>query len=61
MDANFRLKNRMRSSEAADPGLHTGLAYFVKNEPYLEHVKKYATQTDVSFTVDSPIHCVHLT
>jgi hypothetical protein len=48
MDANFRLKNRMRSSEAADPGLHTGFAYLVENAPYLEHVSKYASQKDVS-------------
>jgi hypothetical protein len=38
----------MRSSEAADPGLHTGLAYLVKNEPYIEHILKYASQKDVS-------------
>ena len=38
----------MRSSEAADPGLHTGLAYLVKNEPYTEHILKYASQQDVS-------------
>ncbi|KAH7904785.1 hypothetical protein BJ138DRAFT_1138456 [Hygrophoropsis aurantiaca] len=38
MDANFRLKNRMRSSEAADPGLHTGLAYFLPEPSYKAHV-----------------------
>jgi hypothetical protein len=51
MDANFRLKNRMRSTEAADPGLHTGLAYLVENEPYIEHVSKYASQKDVSDSI----------
>ena len=47
LDANFRLKNRIRSSDDKDPGLHTGLAYFVENKPYREHVLKYASQTDV--------------
>lgn len=49
VDANFRAKNLIRSSELADPGLHTGLAYFVENEGYKEHVLKSATQKDVSF------------
>jgi hypothetical protein len=48
MDANFRLKNLMRSSIAKDPGLHTGMAYFPDDKPYREHVLKYATQKDVS-------------
>jgi hypothetical protein len=61
LDANFYLKNWLQSSEAADPSLHTSLAYFVKNEPYIEHIKKYATQTDVCFTMDSLIDGVHLT
>lgn len=48
MDANFRLKNLMRSSNAKDPGLHTGMAYFPADQPYREHVLKYASQKDVS-------------
>ena len=48
MDANFRLKNLMRSSNAKDPGLHTGMAYFPTDQPYREHVLKYASQKDVS-------------
>ncbi|KAF4580561.1 hypothetical protein EYR38_003160 [Pleurotus pulmonarius] len=47
MDANFRLKNRMRSSEEADPGLVTGLAYFVEPRGYSQHLKRFATQTDL--------------
>ncbi|KAG2126618.1 hypothetical protein DEU56DRAFT_872880 [Suillus clintonianus] len=30
-------KNRNRSSGVADPGLYTGLAYFVPDKPYTEH------------------------
>ncbi|PBK59415.1 hypothetical protein ARMSODRAFT_991160 [Armillaria solidipes] len=48
LDANFRLKNLFRSTKEADPGLHTGLAYFVKYTPYLLHLSKYVTQTDIS-------------
>ncbi|KIJ15288.1 hypothetical protein PAXINDRAFT_11826 [Paxillus involutus ATCC 200175] len=48
LDANFRLKNRNRSSDVADPGLHTGLAYFVPNDPYKDHILKFATQNDIS-------------
>ncbi|KAG1846964.1 hypothetical protein C8R48DRAFT_750553 [Suillus tomentosus] len=48
MDANFRLKNRIRSSDSADPGMHTGFAYFVANQPYNAHVLQFASQKDVS-------------
>ena len=48
MDANFRLKNIMRSSLKRDPGLHTGFAYFPEDTPYQKHILKYATQKDVS-------------
>ncbi|KAG2126046.1 hypothetical protein DEU56DRAFT_916197 [Suillus clintonianus] len=48
MDANFRLKNRTRSSDLADPGMHTGLAYFVVTKPYSAHVLQFASQKDVS-------------
>lgn len=47
MDANFRLKNRTRSSDLADPGMHTGLAYFVATKPYSAHVLQFASQKDV--------------
>ncbi|KAG1844094.1 hypothetical protein C8R48DRAFT_750896 [Suillus tomentosus] len=48
MDANFRLKNRIQSSDSADPGMHTGFAYFVANQPYNAHVLQFASQKDVS-------------
>lgn len=34
LDANYRLKNQLVSSEVADPGLGTGLAFFGPLEPY---------------------------
>ncbi|KAJ8518864.1 hypothetical protein ONZ45_g4098 [Pleurotus djamor] len=48
LDANFRLKNRLRKSDKIDPGLHTGLAYFVPPKSYNEHVLKHATEADIS-------------
>lgn len=51
MDANFHLKNCIRSSDSLDPGLHTGLAYFVENGLYNEHVLQFASQDDVRITV----------
>lgn len=47
MDANFRLKNRLRTSSKTDPGLGTGWAYFVPEGEYKEHIMKYVTQEEV--------------
>ncbi len=47
VDANFRLKNLHCSNDKADPGLHTGLAYFVEEAPYHNHYKRFALQKDV--------------
>lgn len=47
LDANFRLSN-MKRNATDDKGLHTGLAYFVEDAPYLEHIAKYPRQQDVS-------------
>jgi hypothetical protein len=38
----------MQSSDVADPGLHTGLTYFVPQAAYKFHILKYATEKDVS-------------
>ncbi|KAG6822335.1 hypothetical protein H0H92_014271 [Tricholoma furcatifolium] len=40
-DANFRLKNWLRSSSTKDPSLQPGFAYFVADEAYLTHLAKY--------------------
>ncbi|KAK0235659.1 hypothetical protein EDD85DRAFT_791120 [Armillaria nabsnona] len=47
-NVNFCLSEQDKSDDAADPGLHTGLAYCVEHEEYLTHVQKYASQTDIS-------------
>lgn len=56
LDANFRLKNRIRSSEAIDPGLMTGLAYFVSQIEYNDHLRQYVTQEDVSEPAKNSFH-----
>ncbi|KAJ7028079.1 hypothetical protein C8F04DRAFT_1188918 [Mycena alexandri] len=38
MDANFRLKRKDVSSEEADPGLHTGWAFFCEVSAYMAHL-----------------------
>lgn len=47
LDANFRLSNLRRLS-SADPGLHTGLAYFSSLPEYHTWLAKHPVQTDVS-------------
>jgi hypothetical protein len=47
-DANFRLRNRLRSSDERDPSLGPGFAYFVASDGYLEHISKYVDQDEVS-------------
>ncbi|KAF8122736.1 hypothetical protein K438DRAFT_1603507 [Mycena galopus ATCC 62051] len=47
MDANFRLKNRLRANEHQDPLLGSGLGYFVEEKAYKAHVKNYVAERDV--------------
>ncbi|KAG6825395.1 hypothetical protein H0H92_003827 [Tricholoma furcatifolium] len=50
-DANFRLKNRLRSTDDKDPALGPGFAYFVASDEYLRHLANYVDQDEIS-------HCV---
>jgi hypothetical protein len=54
MDANFRLNNRLRSSDEKDPGLGAGFSYFVEPEPYSDWVLKHANQEEVCSVVYFP-------
>jgi hypothetical protein len=47
LDANFRLKNRMRPNEHPDPSLGPGWGYFVEPERYRDHLKNYVAEKDV--------------
>ncbi|KAJ6488304.1 hypothetical protein C8R47DRAFT_1177489 [Mycena vitilis] len=48
MDANFRLKNRIRANEREDLPLGSGWGYLVEESPYKEHLKTYVGEKDVS-------------
>ena len=54
MDANFRLKNRIRKNERADCALGDGKGYFVETAPYAQHIAGYVTEKDVSTLVMCP-------
>ncbi|KAJ7589417.1 hypothetical protein C8J56DRAFT_1049073 [Mycena floridula] len=48
VDACFRLKCKIVSSDQKDPGLGTGWAYFVEDAPYQEYVKSLGDQEEVN-------------
>ncbi|PBK63609.1 hypothetical protein ARMSODRAFT_990143 [Armillaria solidipes] len=48
IDATFCMANINKSTNTNDPGLHTGLAYFVEQQAYLKHVRKHASQKEIS-------------
>lgn len=47
MDANFRLKSRLRGSLNREPMLGLGLSYFVNNSPYSDFIKDYIDEEEV--------------
>jgi hypothetical protein len=51
VDANFRLKNRMRKNEIDDPSLGPGWGYWVEPRKYGRHLRKYVNEKDVSKSV----------
>ncbi|KAJ7468442.1 hypothetical protein B0H11DRAFT_2159494 [Mycena galericulata] len=48
LDACFRLKRRLVSSDLRDPGLGTGWAYFVETEPYRKFLLTVTDQDEMS-------------
>jgi hypothetical protein len=48
-DANFRMKNRFKPGTRHDPGLGTGLSYFVENDKYKAFLHNYVSEKDVSW------------
>lgn len=55
MDANFRLRSKIRGTGALDITLNPGWAYFVDNKPYADFIKDYVDAVDVclpSFTIE---------
>ncbi|KAF4572395.1 hypothetical protein EYR36_006897 [Pleurotus pulmonarius] len=50
-DANFKQKNRLRSTDGRDPALGPGWATFVAEVPYFAHLSNYVDQEEIN-------HCV---
>ncbi|KAJ6525539.1 hypothetical protein DFH09DRAFT_1328897 [Mycena vulgaris] len=48
LDANFKLKNRLRANERYDPSLGPGWAVFVEPTEYRDHLKNYVGENDIS-------------
>lgn len=48
MDANFRLRSKLRAALAKDPAMGLGWAYFVDNQPYAEFIRDYVDQDEAS-------------
>ncbi|KAJ7179732.1 hypothetical protein C8R46DRAFT_1160195 [Mycena filopes] len=48
LDANFKLRNRLRANEINDPSLGPGWGAFVEPIAYREHLKNYVAEKDVS-------------
>ncbi|KAF9072844.1 hypothetical protein BDP27DRAFT_1216848, partial [Rhodocollybia butyracea] len=48
VDANFRLRNKLVSTHAKNPTLGDGFAYFVPYSDYIDWVKKFVDQTEIS-------------
>ncbi|KAJ7804191.1 hypothetical protein B0H13DRAFT_1523584, partial [Mycena leptocephala] len=48
VDANFRLKNRIRKNEHDDPSFGSGWGYLVEDGPYRKHLARYVAEKDVS-------------
>ena len=46
MDANFRLRSKLRGLQSKDPTLMPG-AYFVNNGSYADFIKDYVDQDEV--------------
>lgn len=51
LDANFKLKNRIRTNATYDPPLGAGCEYFVEPKEYKKHLKNYVPEKDVGFSV----------
>ncbi|KAJ7025133.1 hypothetical protein C8F04DRAFT_968170 [Mycena alexandri] len=48
MDANFKMKNRIRARERADPSLGPGWGAFVEPKAYKRHLRRYVAEKDIS-------------
>jgi hypothetical protein len=57
IDACFRLKLKEKGI-TGDPALGDGWAHWVSSKPYLEYVKKYGYQVEVTWSADCYYLCI---
>jgi hypothetical protein len=50
MDANFRLRSKLRGAVNKNHTLGSGWSYFVDNGPYLDFIKDYVDEQEVSIS-----------
>lgn len=61
-DANFRTRNGLISSDARDPTLGQGWAYFVSKPEYIEHIKQSVDEDEVRcLSLSSSRHAPNIT
>ncbi|KAJ6475018.1 hypothetical protein C8R47DRAFT_986520 [Mycena vitilis] len=48
LDANFKMKNHVRTNEHYDPSLGPGWGAFVEPKKYRKHLRKYVAEKDIS-------------
>ena len=51
MDANFRLKSRLRRNSRGDAPLYMGLGYQVHLDDYFSHLRTYVQEKDVRLSI----------
>ncbi|KAJ7026219.1 hypothetical protein C8F04DRAFT_1268392 [Mycena alexandri] len=61
LDANFRLKNRMRKNERYDPTFGPGWGYVVESKRYKKHLRSYIAEKDVCIIIISSLFRPSLT
>ncbi|KAJ7094831.1 hypothetical protein C8R44DRAFT_749409 [Mycena epipterygia] len=54
MDANFKLKNKIRARECDDPSLGLGWGAVVEPKNYKKHLRKYVGEKDISTCIAFP-------
>ncbi len=48
LDANYCARNAVVSTDERDPPLSDGWGYFVEKGPYMEHLRKFISQEEIS-------------
>lgn len=58
IDANFCLKRKNVSNDAADPDLNQGCAYLVEEKEYKKYLSEYKAETEPVCFISGMKHCL---